>query len=190
MTEHDTPASTARTQAAVGCQPNLATHLRRQIQTKTPQGLNLFVATVYGETAGVHQGSQTAWRAVASVIINRIHSGIWYRYLTSDDIIKHTGFDAFVDPKNINWNHVNFNSRHVRNHQQFLKAWATLNNQKINNHDAMTKGEVALLNNMRTALTDIYNGQTITQANYYYSPRSMHGKTPSFLVTFKKSRTI
>lgn len=47
-------------------------------------------------------------------------------------------------------------------------------------NDAMNKNEQDLLYTMRTALTHIYNDQTITCANYYYSPRSMHSKQPGF----------
>lgn len=42
-----------------------------------------------------------------------------------------------------------------------------------------------LLGKMRRSLHDIYNGQTTTKANYYYSPGSMHGKQPSFLSHLK-----
>lgn len=174
--------SPIRARAQVGCWPDLATYIRRKIQAKTPDGFNLFVATVYGEASGVHHGCEAAWRAVSSVIINRINKGIWHRYHTSDDIIKHTDFNAYLNPNKINWDQVNFKSHYIRNHQQFLKAWATLHHdQKINNHNAMTTPERTLLRKMQLALLDIYNGHPITQANYYYSPRSMSGKHPSFL---------
>lgn len=179
------PESPVRACAQVGCRANSATYIRKKILAKTPEGFYLLVATVYGETAGVQHGSRAAWKAVGSVIMNRIHKGTWHHYLTSDQIIEHTGFDAFTDPKKIDWNHVNFNNHHIRRHQQFLKAWAALNQQKINNQEAMTKGEITILNNMKVTLENIYNGQTITPANYYYSPRSMHGKVPSFLAPLK-----
>ncbi|MBS0350384.1 MAG: hypothetical protein JSR33_04200 [Proteobacteria bacterium] len=98
-------------------------HIRRKVQAKTPEGFNLFVAIVYGEAAGVHHGHEAAWQAVGSVIINRIHSGIWHRYRTADGIIKYTGFDAHLNPNSINWDQVNLNDKFIRNHQQFLKAW-------------------------------------------------------------------
>ncbi|MBS0351665.1 MAG: hypothetical protein JSR33_10875 [Proteobacteria bacterium] len=77
------------------------------------------------------------------------------------------------------------NSHHIRNHQQFLKAWATLHNQKINHHGALTSKEDKILREMRNVLRDIYSGHPITKANYYYSPRSMPGRQPSFLSPLK-----
>ncbi|MBS0351470.1 MAG: type VI secretion system tube protein Hcp [Proteobacteria bacterium] len=86
--------SPIKAQAQVGCWPHLATFIAQKIRAKTSDGFNLFVATVYGEAGGVHYGREAAWRAIGSVIINRINSGIWRRYYSSDDIIKHTGFNA------------------------------------------------------------------------------------------------
>lgn len=182
----DEPISAVRAQVTAGCQPSQATQTRRKIQARTPDGFNLFVATVYGEAAGVHHHGTAAWQAVGSVIINRIHSGIWHRYHTPDDIIKHTGFDAYLNTRSIDWDHVNFNNHHIGNHQQFLKAWATLHHdQKINHHNAMTTPERTLLRKMELALSNVYNGHPITNANYYYSPRAMYGKQPSFLTSLE-----
>ncbi|MBS0351250.1 MAG: hypothetical protein JSR33_08715 [Proteobacteria bacterium] len=61
--------SPIRARAQVGCWPDLSTYIKRKIQTKTPEGFNLFVATVYGEAGGVHNSRETAWRAIGSVII-------------------------------------------------------------------------------------------------------------------------
>ncbi len=177
--------SPIRVRAQIGCWPNLATFIRRKIQAKTLEGFYLFVATVYGEAGGVRHGREAAWRAVGSVIINRINSGVWHRYHTSDDIIKHTGFNAYLNPNKASWDHVNFHSHYIRNHQQFLKAWATLHNQKINHRDAMTAQERKLLDTISNSLRDIYKGHPTTTANYYYSPRSMPGKQPSFLFPLK-----
>ncbi|MBS0351671.1 MAG: hypothetical protein JSR33_10905, partial [Proteobacteria bacterium] len=165
-----------------GCQPSLGTHVRRQIQARTPEGFNLFVATVYGEMAGVKHSPTLVWQAVGSVIMNRVHTGIWHRYKTTDEIIIHTGFDAYASLNKINWNNVNFNSQYIKNHQQFLKAWASLNEIQINHHDAMNGHEKTVLSAVERSLRDVYFGhKLITPANYYYSPRSMFGKTPSFL---------
>ncbi len=177
--------SPIRMRAQISCWPDLATYARRKILTKTQEGFNLFVATVYGEAGGVHHGSRTAWKAVGSVIMNRIHKGIWHRYNTSEEIIKHTGFNAYMNPNRIKWDHVNFTNHYYRNHQQFLKAWAMLHEQKINHQEAMSKNEKELLAEMRKVLTDIYQGHPITNANYYYSPRSMPGRQPSFLSPLK-----
>ncbi|MBS0351812.1 MAG: cell wall hydrolase, partial [Proteobacteria bacterium] len=188
--DRNTPTSTVRAQAAVGCQPSLATHVRRQIQTRTPEGFNLFVATIYAEAGEVRVGREAAWQAVGSVIMNRINTGVWWRRKTSDEVIQYSGFDAYLNPNSINWNQLNFKdkhlSKHIKDHQEFLKAWATLNNQQINHKDAMTKDEQELLYKMRAVLIHVYNGQVTTPANYYYSPRAMHGKQPSFLSHLEK----
>lgn len=191
------PESPLRAAANVGCQPSLETHIRRQIQAKTPEGFNLFVATVYGEAGGVYYGREAAWQAVGSVIMNRIQTGVWWRRKTSDDVIKHTGFDAYYNVNKVDWDHLKFFDasylkKHPKlmhgpaGHQQFLKAWATLKNQQINHQDAMTKDEQELLYKMRTVLSNVYKGQVITPANYYYSPRAMDGKQPGFLSYLEK----
>ncbi len=183
--ENASDQSPIRAQAQVGCWPSLATHIRRKILARTPEGFNLLVATVYGEAGGTHHGHETAWRAVGSVIMNRVNKGIWHHYHTSNDIIRHTGFNAYMNPNKINWDKVNFNNHYIRNHQQFLKAWATLHAQGINHHPAMTRQEENTLTRIKTALRDIYQGHPSTKANYYYSPRSMPGKQPSFLSHLK-----
>lgn len=190
------PESPLRAAASVGCQPSLETHIRRQIQAKTPEGFNLFVATVYSEGAGVH--NVAAWQAIGSVIMNRINTGVWWRRKTSNEVIKHTGFDGYYNVNKVDWDHLKFFDaaylkahpnlmRGPAGHQQFLKAWATLNkDQKINHQEAMTFKETTLLQEMSYSLRGIYNGHTITKANYYYSPRTMsHGKQPSFLSGLK-----
>ncbi|MBS0351471.1 MAG: hypothetical protein JSR33_09870 [Proteobacteria bacterium] len=68
-----------------------------------------------------------------------------------------------------------------KNHQQFLKAWANLHGRTINHHSAMTRDEGHIINAMQRTLQNVYGGQTTIKANYYYSPRSMRGKQPSFL---------
>lgn len=57
----------------------------------------IFAATVYGEAANC---SPAAWRAVASVILNRVNSGEWAaRGLdTILKVIEKSGFDAFTQP--------------------------------------------------------------------------------------------
>lgn len=174
--------SPTRAQAQVGCRPSQSTHIRRQIQARTSEGFNLFVATVYGEMVGVKHAPTLVWQAVGSVIMNRVNTGIWHRYKTTDAIIAHTGFDAYTNPNRINWDNVNFNSHSVRNHQQFLKAWAALHHIPINHRNALVANEFDILTAIRTQLEDIYyKSKVITPANYYYSPRAMLGKLPSFL---------
>lgn len=54
--------------------------------------LLIFLATVYGETAA---SSPAAWRAIASVIKNRVGRREWAKWETVAEIIAHTGFDAY-----------------------------------------------------------------------------------------------
>ena len=49
----------------------------------------------------------------------------------------------------------------------------------------MTTPERTQLRKMELALLDVYHGHPITNANYYYSPRAMHGKQPSFLASLE-----
>lgn len=52
----------------------------------------------------------------------------------------------------------------------------------------MNAVEIKKLNRMEKILDPIYyQRKKVTDANYYYSPRGMHGKTPSFLVGIEKS---
>lgn len=55
----------------------------------------MFAATVWGEAANC---SPAAWRAVASVILNRVNSGEWKRrgLDTIAKVISKSGFDAFT----------------------------------------------------------------------------------------------
>ncbi len=53
---------------------------------------NIFVATIFGE-AGL--SSETAWKAIGHVILNRVGYGQWRKYTTVEDIIKKTRFDAY-----------------------------------------------------------------------------------------------
>ncbi|MBS0350385.1 MAG: hypothetical protein JSR33_04205 [Proteobacteria bacterium] len=49
----------------------------------------------------------------------------------------------------------------------------------------MNNNEQILLGKMEKALYGIYYGKPTIIANYYYSPRPMHGKQPSFLSSLK-----
>ena len=54
---------------------------------------NLLVATVYGEAAN---SSETAWRAVAHVVMNRVGKREWSRHTTVEATLRNTGFDALT----------------------------------------------------------------------------------------------
>ncbi|MBS0351431.1 MAG: type VI secretion system tube protein Hcp [Proteobacteria bacterium] len=181
---HQQPTNSYRVCRLIGCCPGPATYIRRQIQKRTQEGFELFVATVFGEMAGVRRSPEIAWQAVGSVIINRVSRGIWWRYPTPEAIIKHTGFDAYLNLHKIkNWNDKNFfQTSPVKGHEQFVKAWAFFHKENINKENPMNEKEIRLLGRMKEILKPIYyNNVVITKANFYYSPGGMHGKTPSFL---------
>lgn len=188
-TEYDSqglPDSSNRAQGQIGSKPSLFASTRKQIQARTKEGFELFVAVVYGEMAGARGSPEKAWEAVGSVIINRVGTNVWHRHHTVEYIIENTGFDEYVDPKRIkNWNNNKhfFDTPPVLKHEQFIKAWAYFHSQKINNAPALNLTEQDVLIRMKTLLEPIYyKRKTVTKANYYYSPKGMHGKTTSFLV--------
>ncbi len=177
------PTASNRICRQVGCCPSPATYMRRQIQKRTEEGFHLFVATVFGEMGGVHH--PRAWQAVGSVIMNRVATGIWWRYPTPETVIKHTGFDAYLDPKKIkDWNKKDFFATPpVKGHEQFVKAWTTYHHQHIQHRRALTDRELRLIDHIKNVLQPIYyQNKIVTKANFYYSPKGMHGKTPSFLI--------
>ena len=134
----DESGSPSRVQAQIGSQPSFATYANRQIQAGTDEGFKLFLAVVYGEMAGVQGSPEKAWEAVGSVIMNRVGKGVWWRHRTVESIVNH-GFDAYMNNKKIkNWDNVNFGKPPVHGHEQFVKAWARLHSQKINNAQPMT----------------------------------------------------
>ncbi len=190
-TEYDSqglPGSPSRVQGQIGSQPNAAAYVRREIKAGTEEGFKLFVATVYGEMAGVRHSRELVWQAVGSVIVNRVRKSIWHRFKTTDGIIKFIGFDAYMNPQKIkNWDDVNFKTLPVKRHEQFIKAWAILHKQNINKNPALNQDEFFKLVAMQKALHSVYyQHKTITDANHYYSPRGMFGRTPSFLVGIDK----
>ncbi len=56
------------------------------------EDFRIFLATIYGEAA---QSSTGAWRAIASVIMNRVHNREWHSLTTPRAVIENSGFDAF-----------------------------------------------------------------------------------------------
>lgn len=54
----------------------------------------LFISVIYGEA---NLSSETSWKAIANVIMNRIGEKEWANYATATDVIMYSGFDAFTD---------------------------------------------------------------------------------------------
>ncbi len=118
--------------------------------------LRVFLATIYGEAA---QSSPAAWKAVASVIVNRVGKREWYKLKTPLRVIAHSGFDAFSQ-RNAPY--------HVAD-QYFSKdpqmvPWPPLER-------------------LRAAVVPIFDGiePPTTDAQLYYSPRAqeaLHSRSP------------
>jgi len=110
----------------------------------------VFVATTYGEA---NTGSETAWRAVGNVIMNRVGSGIWKEYNTVESVISNTGFDAYT-----------------QKNSPYLDALAVLNGDS--KQPAWRKQKVE---RMRELLAPIYLGtepDITSGAVNYYSPKA------------------
>jgi cell division protein FtsL len=175
-------------------------HVDVNIDVPHEEEFKLFVATVYGEVGGIHHSQEVAWKAVASVIINRVGVGIWIKYKTVTAVIQHTHFDTYTDLKQIDWSNLKAETytkkqlQHLtqlelkkfkmwHKHGEFLKAWGYLHKQTVDGQDAMIAAEIKILETMERVLRPIYFEKKVTTtANYYYSPRSMpENKMPSFL---------
>ena len=148
-TEYDSqglPDSSNRVQGQIGSKPSFASYINKQIRASTEEGFKLFVATVYGEMAGVHYSREVAWEAVGSVIMNRVGKGVWHRFKTPEEVIRNTGFDAYLNSNKIqNWDNVKFKVPPVKGHEQFIKAWASYHSQSINQRSPLNQKENRLL---------------------------------------------
>lgn len=112
---------------------------------------NLFVATIWGEASNQ---SVTGWKAVGSVILNRVEKYRWDYRKSVTDIIYNTGFDAVHSAKN----------------KEFPKAIAYLFE---NNIHALTAFETMRMKALIEAVKPIYyEKRVITTANYYHSPKA------------------
>jgi hypothetical protein len=118
-------------------------------------GLRVFLATIYGEAA---QSSEAAWKAIASVIMNRVGVREWSRWKTPLDIIRETGFDAF-DHRN----------------SPYITAWKALQTPYI-------ASLLPAMGRLIAACQPIYEGGArTTDAQLYYSPKAqaaLHKKNP------------
>lgn len=139
----------------IGSKPNHETQLKRHIISRSDEGFKLFVATVYGEAANQ---SESAWKAIGSVIINRVNNqrfvyktnGHYFKFKTTDEVIQVSGFDAYKDHTS-----------------QFNDALAFLNNK--------TKDAPPKLCLMIEKLGPIYyDHQLTTDATLYFSPKAQH----------------
>jgi type VI secretion system secreted protein Hcp len=176
------PGSPISVRADVGSEPSFSAYLQRQTLGQTKKGLKLFVAVVYGEMAGVQSARETVWQGVGSVIMNRIHYGIWFKLRDSTAVIKQRfAFDAYTDPNKINWNNPNFYQAVLHQHQQFLKAWAILHpeNKSMNKICSPTADEKEIVRRLTGIFHPISRGQVTTKANYYYTPSGP--QLPEFL---------
>lgn len=111
----------------------------------------LMVATVWGE--GCSQ-SDLGWKAITSVIMNRVGFHRWKGYNKSvTSVIYNTGFDAVHSHLNL----------------QFPKAIKYF----FHNEDALTLYEKKRIHRLMEVIRPVYyQKQTTTHANYYYSPEA------------------
>lgn len=118
--------------------------------------LRVFLSTIYGEAA---QSSPAAWKAIASVIMNRVGKREWRKLKSPLRVIACSGFDAFTQ-RNAPY--------HVAD-QYFSKdpqavPWPPLER-------------------LRAAVVPIYEGAeaATTDAQLYFSPRAqeaLHSRSP------------
>jgi type VI secretion system secreted protein VgrG len=117
----------------------------------------LFVATVYGEAGG---SSEIAWKAVGSVIMNRVQGKDGPQHKKNvTNVIENTRFDAY--DKYAKQEH---NSSQNHKKTQFEFAYNYLNGR--------TKNPPYKLLHLREVIRPIYYQKAVvTNANYYYSPK-------------------
>lgn len=145
------------TKAQTGSSPTHVAKLRRHVEKQTDEGFKLFVATVYGKAANQ---SETAWKAIGSVIINRVQNKRFLHHLhdhylkceTTSEVIIFTGFDAYT-----------------RKTREFNLAMAFL--------EGRLQNPPQNLSHMIDALKPIYyTGKVTTNAILYYSPKTQARK--------------
>jgi Cell Wall Hydrolase len=114
--------------------------------------LKIFIATIFGEAAS---GQLETWKAIASVIMNRVGYREWAHLQTPLDVIAKSGFDAYTQKSpNYQWMMTTLNALHVFKDAQILPTPQSLA-QYI---------EMA---------TSVYNGgPRIPDIVLYYSPKA------------------
>lgn len=118
--------------------------------------LRIFLATIYGEAA---QSSPASWKAIASVILNRVGQREWKKHKTPLAVIANTGFDAFT-----------------HGNSPYRTAYKALGMPFM-------VQERSILGRLMEAAIPIYEGREprTTDAQLYYSPRAqaaLHAKKP------------
>jgi len=116
------------------------------------EAFNVVLSTIYGESGGQSEG---AWRAIAHVIMNRAGKGSWAKYPNPEDIVMHTGFDAY--------------SHREREHSLYSKAWSYLTGSRNPLNKKIEK--------MAAIVAPVFMGREETNdpthgANFYYSPKA------------------
>jgi len=118
-----------------------------------------FLATIYGEAA---QSSTAAWKAIASVIMNRVGVREWKKHKTPFAVLANTGFDAFTQ-----------RNAPYKKAVDYFRALSAGTVQKTNLH----------LKFLAEAVLPIYKGEEkpFPEIILYFSPhaqRILHAKNP------------
>lgn len=109
----------------------------------------IFLATVYGESASV----PAAWEAEADSIVLRAAQN---SQTPGQAVAAPRQYDAYINPKAINFDNVDFGNPLMRDHIQFLKAYAYLTHKTLNKNPAMTLQESKTLVSMDIQIRPIY----------------------------------
>ncbi|MEO7778493.1 MAG: hypothetical protein ABIY63_13255 [Fibrobacteria bacterium] len=118
--------------------------------------LRAFLGTIYGEAA---QASPATWKAIASVIMNRVGKREWRKLTTPLRVIACSGFDAFT-----------------RQNAPFHVAYTYFGNDP-------QVAPWSPLERLRTSVLPIYEKRepVTTDAQLYYSPKALaelHRRSP------------
>jgi hypothetical protein len=117
----------------------------------------ILIATIYGEAAN---SSESAWKAIICVIMNRIGKREWSEYSSPLEIITKTGFDAYSHKTPL-----------------YINALAHLNGKK-------SSANTRIIREIADAIYNIYKKSEVDFTNnsiLYYSPKAqaqLHKKLP------------
>lgn len=119
--------------------------------------LRIFLSTIYGEAA---MSSVHAWRAIASVILNRVGVREWHKLATPLEVVTAGGFDAYT-AQNV----------------PYKGMW-----RATSKPDYLIQPN-SPLNRLRSAVLPLYEKRepVTTDAVLYYSPKAqaaLHAKRP------------
>jgi hypothetical protein len=118
--------------------------------------LRVFLSTIYGEAA---LSSLHAWRAIASVILNRVGHREWHKLTSPFAVITAGGFDAYT-----------------QQNPPYRGAWRALGRQEVLNPNSP-------ILRLKAAVQPLYEPREnpTTQAVLYYSPKAqarLHADRP------------